>query len=177
MPAEVAAKRYAQAAFGLAGRDAAAWTAALDRIAVFLTEGDSARVLTNRRVAAETKQEIVEAGLGDLPRLPLNLARLLVQKGRSALARQVADYFGELLAESEGRARASAVTAVELSDQDRENLTQRLRERTGRRILLETSVDPAILGGIVVQIGDRLIDGSTRARLNALRRQLVGDGR
>ena len=177
MPAEVAAKRYAQAAFDLAGPDAAAWTPALDRIAVFLTESDSARVLQNPRVTAETKQEIVEAGLGDLPRLPLNLARLLVRKGRSELARQVADYFGELLAESEGRARARAVTAVELSDQEREDLTRRLRERTGRRILLETSVDPAILGGIVVQIGDRLIDGSTRARLDALRRQLVGDGR
>ena len=174
MPAEVAAKRYAQAAFDLAGPDAAAWTLALDRIAVFLTESDSARVLQNPRVTAETKQEIVEAGLGDLPRLPLNLARLLVQKGRSALARQVADHFGALLAESEGRAHASAVTAVDLSDQEREDLTRRLSERTERRITLETSVDPAILGGVVVQIGDRLIDASTKARLEALRQSMVG---
>jgi F-type H+-transporting ATPase subunit delta len=53
-------------------------------------------------------------------------------------------------------------------------LQARLRESTGHEVVLETEVDPELLGGLVVQIGDRLIDASTRTRLQALRRQLTG---
>ncbi|HXH21468.1 MAG TPA: ATP synthase F1 subunit delta [Dehalococcoidia bacterium] len=176
MANELAAKRYAQAAFEVAREEGnlAAWSEALARIAHFLSDGDAARVLANTRVPQDVKHQLIEAGLGDLPRTALNLAHLLVNKGRTALARDIAAEFGRLVEEHQGVSRARAVTAVELTDADREALSQRLSESTGRRILLETEVDPSILGGVIVQIGDRLLDGSTKSKLEALRSTLVG---
>jgi len=104
----------------------------------------------------------------------LNLAHLLVSKGRTDAAVAIAEQFARLAEEHRGLARAKAITAVPLSEADLQTLTTRLREKTGRQVVLETEVDPSILGGVVVQIGDRLIDGSTRARLEALRDSLVG---
>jgi F-type H+-transporting ATPase subunit delta len=173
---ELAAKRYAQAAFEVALEENAltAWAEALARIAHFLSDGDAARALQNTRVPLDTKHRLIDAGLGDLPKTALNLAHLLVNKGRTVLAPGIAQEFSHLVEAHEGIARARAVTAVELTDADRQALTRRLSESTGRRVMLETSVDPSILGGVIVQIGDRLLDGSTKAKLEALRGSLVG---
>lgn len=176
MANEVAAKRYAQAAFEIAVEDGqtAAWSQAMDRIAEFLGEGEAARALRNTRVSQEVKHRLIAAGLGDLPRTPLNLAHILVNKGRTALAPEIAQQFLRMVEQHQGVARARAVTAVALSDTELRALSQRLRDATGRQIVLESAVDPSILGGVVVQIGDRLIDGSTKAKLEALRDSLVG---
>ena len=176
MANEVAAKRYAQAAFELAleSNSFTEWSGALARAAHFLSNGEAAAALQNTRVARDVKHRLIEAGLGDLPRGPLNLAHILVNKGRVGLAGEIAGQFEKMVEDHQGLARARATTAVELSDADRQALLQRLRDSTGRQVLLETDVDPAILGGVVVQIGDRLIDGSTRSRLEALRDSLVG---
>ncbi len=176
MANESVARRYSQAAFELAveAGEAEAWSRALARIAQFLSDGEAARALQNTRVSHEVKHRLIDAGLADLPRMPLNLAHILVNKGRTGLAVLIAEQFARRVEEHQGIARARAVTAVALSDAERQTLAQRLRESTGRQVLLETDVDPSILGGVVVQIGDRLLDGSTRARLEALRGSLVG---
>jgi F-type H+-transporting ATPase subunit delta len=77
-----------------------------------------------------------------------------------------------MLDEEQGIAHVRVKTAVPLTDEEREALAQRLQQLTGRRVVLETEVDEGIIGGLVVQIGDRIIDGSTRSQLLALRRQL-----
>ena len=176
MPAEVAAKRYAQAAFEIAAQagDFAAWTGALSRIAAFMSETDPARVLENSRVALETKHQLVNAGLNGLPPLALNLAHLLVNKGRTPLAAQIADHFNNLAEERQGIARALVTTAVPLSDAERGSLASRLQQSTGAQVQIQTRVEPAIIGGLIVQIGDKLFDGSTRARLVALKESLEG---
>jgi F-type H+-transporting ATPase subunit delta len=171
----LAAKRYAVAAFELAQEhnDSDAWLSAVRQIAEFMGDTEVKRVLENTRVGQEPKQRLIEAALGDLPALPLNLARLLVRKNRTALAVDIAGQFERLLEEQRGVARARATTAVPLGDGEREALSQRLAQQTGGEILLETAVDPELLGGVVVQIGDRLIDASTRAKLRALRTSLT----
>ena len=177
MPAiDLAARRYAEAVFELAveAGNLDEWEQALTRIADFMTGQEVRYVLENTRVPEESKQRLVAAGLSDLPALPFNMARLLVHKGRTGLARGIEEAFKELAEEKEGIARARAVTAVPLSEAERQALTQRLERDTGRRIILETAVDPELLGGVRVQIGDQLIDASTRARLEALRENLVG---
>ncbi len=176
MPADSAATRYARAAFeiAVASGDIAGWSTAIARIGSFLTQPEHARLLENSRVAVETKHRLVDAGLNDLPPLAGNLAHLLVNKGRTALAGGVAEHFTSLVEGHEGIARARVTTAVPLSDSDRNALGARLRQATGRRVQLEAAVDPSIVGGVVVQIGDRLFDGSTRSRLAALRENLVG---
>lgn len=171
----LAAKRYAVAAFELAREhnDTDAWLSAVRQIAEFMGDAEVRRVLENTRVGQEPKQRLIEAALGDLPALPLNLARLLVRKGRTALAVDIAEQLERLLEQERGVSRARATTAVPLGDAEREALSRRLAAQTGGEVVLETSVDPELLGGVVVQIGDRLIDASTRAKLRALRDNLT----
>jgi F-type H+-transporting ATPase subunit delta len=172
----LAARRYAVAAFEIAKEhgDYDAWGAALTEIAEFMTDPEVKRVLENTRVSREPKRRLVETALGDLPVLPLNLARLLVQKNRTALAPDIATAFRELTEHEQGITRAHATTAVPLSEAEVASLAQRLREQTGGEVILDVDVDPSLLGGLVVQVGDKLIDASTRARLEAMRESLVG---
>ena len=106
--------------------------------------------------------------------LVLNLAKLLVTKGRSLDARAVADAFGHMADESEGIGHAEVTTAVELTPAQLVAIEQQLSTSTGQSIRAVGFVDPRILGGLVVRIGDRLVDGSVRTRLRQLRRELEG---
>ena len=172
----LAARRYAVAAFELAKEhgDYDAWSAAFTEIAEFMADPEVRRVLENTRVSREPKQRLVEAALGDLPPLPLNLARLLVQKNRTGLAPDIAAAYRELTEAERGVTRARATTAVPLSEAEVAALARRLQEQTGGEVILDVEVDPSLLGGLVVQIGDKLIDASTRAKLEAMRESLVG---
>lgn len=171
----LAAKRYAIAAFELAQEHGgtAVWQSAVRQIGEFMSDPEVRRVLENTRVGQEPKLSLVAAALADLPGLPLNLARLLVRKNRTSLAAEISAQFDQLLEAEQGVSRARAVTAVALGDTEREALAGRLREQTGGDVILETAVDPSLLGGVVVQIGDRLIDASTKSKLRALRSSLV----
>jgi F-type H+-transporting ATPase subunit delta len=107
--------------------------------------------------------------------LTQNLARLLVYRGRFSLLPQINRVLEEMVDQRNGVVRAKATTAVPLSEEERDGVVRRLRTMTSARdIRLETEVNPAIIGGLVVRVGDRLIDGSTRARLIQLRRRLAG---
>jgi F-type H+-transporting ATPase subunit delta len=172
----IASKRYALAALALAQQhgDAPAWQNALRQTAEFMGDPEVKRVLENTRVGQEPKQRLIGAALNDLPVLQLNFARLLVRKNRTSLAGEISTSFDRLLEEEQGVTRARATTAVPLSDAERDALAAKLRDQTGREVILETQVDPELLGGVVVQIGDRLIDASTRAKLTAMRERLVG---
>jgi F-type H+-transporting ATPase subunit delta len=75
-----------------------------------------------------------------------------------------------------GIAVAEVTTAVPLDDSSRAQLAARLTRYVGQQIEMETSVDPAIMGGVVVRVGDLLLDGSVRGRLEALRRRLAATG-
>jgi F-type H+-transporting ATPase subunit delta len=143
-------------------------------MAAFMSEADIRRTLAHTRTSQEVKQQLIEAGLSTLPPIVLNLARLLAKKGRSALAAAIAAEYHRLAEQQKGVARARATTAVPLTELERNALVGAIHQGTGREVVLETEVDPALLGGVVVQIGDRLVDASTRARLHALRESLVG---
>jgi len=73
----------------------------------------------------------------------------------------------------EGLEHARVVTAVELDDADKDRLVKHLASMTGKKVTIETVVDPDIIGGYIARIGDKLLDGSTKARLEALRKRLV----
>jgi F-type H+-transporting ATPase subunit delta len=169
----LAAKRYAQAAFELAGSDLATWQRAIDEIAEFMGDDEVRKVLENSHVPQASKLSLVAAALAELPAQPLNLARLLARKGRTALAPQIAVQFRALVQEQEGVRHAHATTAVPLTSAEQQALSERLQSSTGHPVELTTEVDPELLGGVVVQIGDKLIDASVRGRLQALRKTLV----
>jgi F-type H+-transporting ATPase subunit delta len=170
-----AAKRYAQAAFGIA-RDAgtiATWRGQLNDVASVLSESGLAPVLADSRVPVDQRTGMVERVL-DVDPMVLNLARLLVAKGRSGEARAVAEAFGRMADDHEGIAHAQVTTAVELAPAQLEAIAQQIGAAVGKQVRATGSVDPGIVGGIVVRVGDKLVDGSVRTRLKQLRRELEG---
>jgi len=171
-----AAIRYAEAAFGLAGSEGrlAEWADDLAAVGVAFGEGGGRAFLEDRKVGADEKLALIDRALVNAQPGVRNLVKLLAQKGRGELVGEVVAKFRELYDESRGVVHARVTTAVELSDSDRDALQARLGQTSGKQVEIETEVDPAILGGIVVRVGDTLVDGSARTRLVALKRQLEG---
>ncbi len=173
---EISAKRYAQAALLLAreGGSDEAWSAGLRPMAVLFGDPQARAVLDNSRLSLADKTKLLEGALAGVDPLVLNLARLLLRRGRTALGPQIAEAFQELLDEQRGISHAVVTTAVPLSKDDSAAVARRLSQLTGHQVIVETRVDEGLLGGLVARIGDRLIDGSTRSRLAALKRRLEG---
>ncbi|HZQ35519.1 MAG TPA: ATP synthase F1 subunit delta [Dehalococcoidia bacterium] len=171
---EIAAKRYAEAVFQIA-RDQGtidAWLRDLQTIGAVFAEPEVLGLLESAKVPPQAREDVLRRTLAGVSPLALNFARLLVQRRRVALAPQVTDFFRELADAYRGVAHAEVVTAVEIGDAERQLIAQRLGQLTGKQVQIETRVDPSIIGGVVARVGDRLIDGSARTRLLALRHRL-----
>ena len=178
MRIETAAKRYAQAAFAVALEQGnpERWLGDLDALSDLVAQPQAAAVMQSDRVPDPEKERLLKAVLPDVAPAALNLARLLVAKRRVRLAGQVREEFGNLLDAHEGRARALVTTAVPLSEEQKAEVAVRLGRITGKTVSVEQDVDPEIVGGLIARIGDKLIDGSTRSRLVALKKSLQGSG-
>jgi F-type H+-transporting ATPase subunit delta len=170
------ARRYAEAAFEIAERDGTvdAWLAALDVAGERLGDSEVERILLNPAVPFAARREIAERVLGDeVTGAARNLVLLLLQRNRIHLLPAVAREVRRLHARREGIVEAEVTSAASLSEGDVEALRARLADMTGARVEISLHVDPEILGGIQVRIGDRLIDGSVRGRLERLRSRLA----
>ncbi len=176
MIGDIVAQRYAHALFELGNEKGteeleqyAAALAALDRMLVEAPELDRlfrAPVITpdeKRRVLHELLDRI---GAGDTVR---RFCGLLADKERLPLLHDIMKSFTARLDEAKGLARGTLTTAVELDQKRRSALVARLEKQTGKTLVLEFEVDPAVLGGAVLRIGDRVLDASLRAQLDILR--------
>ena len=174
-----AARRYAEAVFGLAqaenGYDA--WATDLDRLAELLEVPLAAKALTSPAVSTEDKLRVIDAEVPNLQPQTRNLLQLLLHRDRLELLPDIARAYHELLNRARGIATAQVTTAVPLDDAARVQLAARLSRYVGQRVEMQTTVDPSIIGGVVARVGDTLLDGSVRGRLEALRRRLVAQGR
>lgn len=170
-----AAKRYAQAAFDLAVESNAvgAWRSDLEDIAQVLTDSGMADWLASRNVLLAERLAAIDKVL-DVQPLALNFAKLLVSRQRSLDARSIVKAFDGMADAYEGIIDAQITTAVPLEAAQKAALEQQIASAVGKRIRLTTAVEPGIVGGLVVRVGDQLIDGSVRAKLRNLRRQLEG---
>jgi F-type H+-transporting ATPase subunit delta len=176
---DVAAKRYAEGALLIAREDGTeeAWAEGLRAMAAAFSDPEAQAFFENSRVPDAVKIKLAEQALAGVDPLVLNLARLLVRRNRTALAAQIAEAFQELLDEARGVYHAEVTTAVPISDDEASAVQRRLAEIVGGEVVVKPEVDENILGGLVVRIGDKLIDGSTRTRLQDLKRELAGAGR
>jgi F-type H+-transporting ATPase subunit delta len=170
------ANRYARAIFELASEEGKVddWARRLAIIREVLDDPTARSVLDNPSVAAEKRIEAVEEL--DLPGIGpqgMNLMRMLVASGRVARIDEIASQFEVLADAAAGRVRATVTTAIPLSEADRGTLARDLSSQLGKDVRLESRVDPAILGGLILQVGDRLTDASVAARLDQLRRQVL----
>ena len=170
------ARRYAEAAFDIATRDGAvvAWRDQLQRARDALGDERVARALHNAGVPLEERQDLVERLIADIvDRRVVNLVGLLLRRGRIELLPRLVDEFVRLHNEQRGIVTAEVTSAAPLTPSEVDALTARLQERTGGRVELQFRTDPGLLGGLTVRVGDELMDGSVRGRLERLRNQLL----
>lgn len=170
------ARRYAEAAFEVAMRDATLerWRAELDLAADVIGDQRIVAVLANPAVATERRAATLSDMLsGHVSGPVMNLVQLMLRRGRIDDLPRVASEFRRLDDERQGIVHAFVTSAAELTQDEVRALTARLEQTTGGRIALEVDVDPSLLGGLVVRVGDRMIDGSVRGRLERLRNQLL----
>ena len=170
-----APRRYAEAAFEIATRDGSieTWRRDLDEADKTLDGSELMAVLANPALPLEERQTVARKVFDRLSRPVGNLIQLLVRRGRIEQLPRVASEFGRLDDRRQGIVHATATSASALTDTEVRALTARLEQMTGGRIALQTDVDESLIGGLVVRVGDRLIDGSVRGRLERLRNQLA----
>ena len=171
-----AARRYAEAAFEIAMRDGTLerWRADLDRAADIIGNERALAVVANPAIPVEKRASVLRDLLeGRVSEQALNLEDLMVHRDCIEDLPRVAAEFRRLDDERQGITHATATSAIELTPDEVQALTTRLERSTGGRIALDVEVDPSVLGGIIVRVGDRLIDGSVRGRLERLRNRLV----
>jgi len=173
------AGRYALALFGLARdeKQLESVGASLAAVRQALAESDDFRELTTSPLIG--RDEAVKAvgaaadAIGVDP-LTRNFLGVLAQNRRLSQLGGVIRAFNTLAARHRGEITAEVTSAHPLDDDQVTAIKQNLRTRMGRDIAVELSVDPAILGGLVVKIGSQMIDGSIRTKLNSLAQAMKG---
>ena len=178
MPRGTSAKRHAQAVFQIAlqAGELEGWQKDLDTLASIMEDAQFKAVLESSRVRQGDKLELLRKQLTHISPLALNLACFLVVKGRVGIARGIAEEYRHMLNRHRGLVMVEVTTALPLDDRGTRHISQRLSEATGKEISLSSTVGPEIIGGLVIKIGDQLIDGSTRSRLREMRKALMEQG-
>ena len=130
-------------------------------------------LLENPQLDPKAKADAVRAvteGADDLVR---NFLLLLTEKGRAAQLAEIAREFDALVAREERRLEVELTTAVELTDDEARGVVAQIERASGRTVEATRSVDPSLIGGVILQAGSLRVDASVRGRLERLRRDLV----
>jgi len=170
-----AARRYAKAVFELAQQDGQLeqWARRLASMRELFADRDVAAVLKNPTIATERREALVATSPQLIDEEASNLARLLIESNRVDEAAAIEEEFERLTDEAAGRVRAIVTTAIELGARDRERVAEELSKQLKKDVRVTLVVDPRIIGGMRLQYGDRVVDGSVAARLEQLRRRLA----
>ncbi len=171
MASRLSGQRYAQAIFELAqeNQQLEQWDQELRLAADVLEDEEFALFLSHADVPQERKIAAIDEVLSETHPLVRNLVSLLVNRGGVAAMRDVQEGYGHLLDDHLGRQRAEVTTAVELEPAELERITEFVAQVVGREVVITARVDETILGGLIVQIGDQLLDGSAAAGLERMR--------
>jgi F-type H+-transporting ATPase subunit delta len=170
------ARRYAEAVLEIAvqQRTVDQWLADIRLIGEAFGNRHLAFVLREPKIPAQRKELVIRDLLGaKVQPDALNLALVLAQDGLVEIAPRLTQEFERLYDEYRGQAKAQVTTALPLAADERALIASDLQRITGKRIILEERVDPAILGGVIARVGDTLIDGSVKRRLLLLREHIA----
>ena len=171
------AKNYAEALLTLATKagDMEGWGRALDAIADAMgRDVQLRRFLESPRVDAAKKNEILGKAFADtLPPVFVKYLQAVVRRRRQMVIPAIAIEYRLLVDHVVGRVHATVTIARDADDAERAALTKRLSDVFGKDVVPHMTVDPAIIGGIVVKVGDRVMDGSVRRRLANLRQRML----
>ncbi len=169
------ARRYAEAYFALGreAKDIPGWRQALAETTAALTAPGVAVALVNPKLALAERTKLGLDLLRGMPQPAMNLARLLIERRRTDLLPQILTHVDALADREAGVVRADVVTAVPVDRAAEREIAAALARRLGRSVETTVRTDPSIVGGLVIHIGDRVIDDSVRTHLQQLQAALA----
>lgn len=173
--AEQLGKTYARALLGAALRDQAS-EQVIDQLRVIVTDAlggnpKLAAAFESPRVSAAEKSRIIDRLFGDsVHPVLLRLMKVMADRGRLGFLAAVSQAADALHDEVIGRVVAEVRTAVPLSEELRNEVTQRLSQSLGKQVRLQESVDPSLVGGMVIRVGDTVYDSSVASRIDKIGR-------
>ena len=172
---ETAARRYADAAFEIGKQDGNldTWERDLARVQAALGDKELRPLVEHPAVPFADKERVLRKVISGVSAEPLNLALLMIRRGRPGAIDAMVERFAELVRRERGISLAEVRTAQPLDDEQRKAIADRLRTLTGDKIEMNEVVDESLIGGVSVRIGDRLYDASVRSRLERLRARLT----
>lgn len=177
------AGRYAQALYDIASEEETLpkYKSTVDKIELelkavrtILDENiELQRLLYHPQITAAAKKELLDQLFkGKISEVTGNFLALLVDRRRATYFGDIVDEFVALANASRGIIEAKVTTAVELNDMEKGELSSILARLTGKKVQTSYAVDPSILGGVIVRVGDKIIDGSVKTRLSTLKDRL-----
>lgn len=171
------ARRYARAllAIGEEERQSRKILSEIEQFASLLSENASLReAMEAAHVTRRDQRAVLDAVLVASGYLPAtrNFLNLLVDKGRMGIFSQILSEFRRMIEEIEGIERVEVIVPLALTEPQRKMLIETLEGRTGRKVILEETVDSGVLGGMVVKVGSTVYDGSARTQIDNIRETL-----
>ena len=168
--ANTIARPYVQAAFEVAQKqaDLKGWSALIHTLSDLMANADIRAVVSSPRIKRDQIEALILELAGVLNKEQSNFVRVLAQGGRLTVAAEIAGMFEVLRAEAEKSAQVIISSAFVLNDVQQEKIAAALKVRLGCDIKLSCDVNKALLGGIVIRMGDKVIDGSANTRLAEL---------
>lgn len=171
------ARNYAETLLSLARKanDAPGWGNMLRQVASAMqTDAKLRGFLESPRIASEAKSEVISKALGDrVPRVFLLYLQALVRNRRQMMVPSIANEYDTLLDASNGIVHARVIVAKETSDAERDAIGAQLSKVVGKTVVPHVEIDPTILGGVIVRMGDTVMDGSLQRRLALLRKRMT----
>ena len=166
------ALRYAKALFAAAEKAGRTDKVRQDLASAVRGLRDRMRALQHPLVPVESKKKAVRQALPSLDPVAAGFLDLLVEKKRGGLLAVVAAAFEKVLDQQRGTVRAQVRSALPLADPEKERLSRVLERFSGKKVQLEVRQDPGLIGGVVVRLGDWVLDASLAGRLGRLRENL-----
>jgi F-type H+-transporting ATPase subunit delta len=169
------ARRYARALFDVADQkgDADGWLSHLDALSAVTSDRQMTESFRNPGISDAAKIGALTQAFPDLPDEMKNLVRLLVIRNRTDILPGIAAAYTEYLDEKHGRVDAEVTSARPLSADEMAAIQEHLNKRTGLTVKVRTAVDESIIGGVVMRIGDEVIDASVATKLERMRQRLA----
>ncbi len=169
------ARRYAQAVFEMAlqAKELDRWQSDLAKAVAMAGDAEIAALLASPRLPFEDKAGILSESLEGINPLALNLVLLLVTRDSLSMIGDIADDYRRRLDSYRGIETAEVTTVVPLDDKDKARLAEHLGALVGKNVIIKSSLDTGLIGGVVARIGGKLLDGSTRSKLATLKREMI----
>ncbi|MFZ5597551.1 MAG: F0F1 ATP synthase subunit delta [Bacillota bacterium] len=168
--------RYAEALYEIAEREKAVEVIEQELLAVesvIRENRDLQKVLYHPRITPEDKKSLLgELLSGKVSEVTMEFLKLLVDRQREQFLSDIVSYYTAMANKARNVIEARVASAIEMNADEKKQLAGMLKKITGQKVQTSYKVDPSLIGGVVVRIGDRVIDGSIRTRLATLREHL-----